>query len=113
MDLTILAIVAAAFMVFGAWVWNKVLIRELAEQKNIVDQLERRNKILKAWANGLTHANNDVMDDLFKQGFEAGKSAKIREIGISMLSDSYVLKNGSIASPKENFYRPAKLGPKG
>ena len=113
MDLTIASGLLALGMLIGAFLYNKKLIWECNNLRREKSDLQDRNYKLKAYANGLCRANNEMHDEVFKQGFEEGKQAKIRSVGIAMLSDSYVLQNGSFSlSPEENFYRPAKLGPK-
>lgn len=85
-------------MVLGAFLFNRLL-------KNDRDTLQIENMKLKTEIKmaDLSLANSrNANEACYDTGFKDGKLAQIKELGKAMLSESTVLRDGSIA----------KLGPK-
>lgn len=91
------------------WIAYRKVIKY--DKKNVEDGIEfykNENSRLEQHIEWLKQSNQACYD----QGYKDGQKGNIKEVGKAMLSDSYVLKNGTMVSPAINFYRPGKLGPR-
>jgi len=101
--LTYMAGAMLAGMVIGAFLFNRLL-------KNDRDSLQVKNMKLELeikMADLSLASSRNANEACYDVGFKDGKAAQIKELGKAMLSESTVLRDGSIAKMDSE-----KLGPR-